>query len=221
MNVDNSYRVGDSVFYGAPLDGAAVSGRVAAVPGSLSDKALSMINDQDGAAQLARRREDVSPEALSSENAVLMNDKAVTLPRVLSRTQQRPEAPAAEEVMQKNSVSGKGPSSPCPTMKPPAPPSHLVALWDRYSSEGKKDSSVLLMPDMKDRLLLARLKHEKGHYASSSITDISDSHPQLVYEMANRPKYSRPCDSLSEAESTYVEPVDSIPLEKSGKSAAF
>ena len=79
MNVDNSYRVGDSVFYGAPLDGDAVSGRVAAVPGSLSDKALSMINDQDGAAQLARRREDVSPEALSSENAVLVNDGAESM----------------------------------------------------------------------------------------------------------------------------------------------
>ncbi|MDD2054058.1 glutamate-rich protein 5 [Pseudomonas putida] len=87
MKVDNSCQVGGLVFYGAPLDGDAVSGRVAAVPGSLSDKELSMINDQGGAAQLARRREDVSPEALSSENAVLVNDggeslsgQTVTLP---------------------------------------------------------------------------------------------------------------------------------------------
>jgi hypothetical protein len=79
MPIGDFHRVDNSVFYGVPLDGAAVSGRVAAVPGSLSDKALSMINDQDGAAQLARRREDVSPEALSSENAVLVNDGAESL----------------------------------------------------------------------------------------------------------------------------------------------
>ena len=79
MPIGDFHRVENSVFYGTPLDGAAVSGRVAAVPGSLSDKALSMINDQDGAAQLARRREDVSPEALSSENAVLVNDGAESM----------------------------------------------------------------------------------------------------------------------------------------------